>query len=83
MRIIHSDATSGIACITSPSPRWLSVQTNGGLSETQALEQLANKVLPNGTRYAIVADSVVPTDRTFRNAWEYTADSDSKTATSS
>ena len=83
MRIIHSAATSGIACITSPSPRWLSVQTNGGLSETQALEQLANKVLPNGTRYAIVADSVVPTDRTFRNAWEYTADSDSKTATSS
>ena len=83
MRIIHSNPSTGIAAITSPSPKWLAAELAGGLSETNALIKLANQVLPNGTKYAIVADSAVPTDRTFRNAWEYTVDSDSKTATSS
>jgi len=82
MRIIHSNSSTGIAGITSSSPRWLSVQIAAGDTETEAMIKLANKVLPNGTRYAIVADSAVPTDRTFRNAWEYTADSDSRTASS-
>lgn len=35
------------------------------------IEQVASKDVPNGVAYEIVSDSVVPADRTFRNAWKY------------
>jgi hypothetical protein len=41
---------------------------------------IANKDLPTGTKYEIVEDNVIPTDRTFRNAWEYEAGSNEKTS---
>ena len=31
------------------------------------------KDIPDGVEYAIVDASAIPTDRTFRNAWEYQA----------
>jgi len=31
------------------------------------------KDIPEGAEYAIVDVSDIPSDRTFRNAWEYTA----------
>ena len=31
------------------------------------------KDIPEGTEYAIVDVADIPEDRTFRNAWEYTA----------
>jgi len=31
------------------------------------------KDIPEGAEYAIVDTADVPSDRTFRNAWEYTA----------
>ena len=34
------------------------------------MEELAKKVVPTGLKYKIVDDEVIPTDRTFRNAWE-------------
>jgi len=37
---------------------------------------LANKDLPTGTKYEIIADSVDLSDRTFRDAWTYTANAD-------
>ena len=37
---------------------------------TEGLEELAQKDVPTGLKYKIVEDSVIPTDRSFRNAWE-------------
>tara|TARA_R110002020_G_scaffold455933_1_gene672196 strand:- start:405 stop:617 length:213 start_codon:yes stop_codon:yes gene_type:complete len=37
---------------------------------TGTMEELAQKDVPTGLKYKIVEDSVIPTDRTFRNAWE-------------
>ena len=33
------------------------------------INELVNRVVPAGASYEIVDDSVIPTDRTFRNAW--------------
>ena len=35
-----------------------------------SISELAQKDVPAGTPYLIVEDDVVPSDRTFRNAWE-------------
>jgi len=35
------------------------------------IEQIANKDVPAGKPYKIVDVADIPTDRTFRNAWEY------------
>ena len=37
------------------------------------IEEIAAKDVPQGKPYKIVNASDIPTDRTFRNAWEYTA----------
>ena len=34
-------------------------------------EQIAAKDVPVGVPYKIVEADTIPTDRTFRNAWEY------------
>ena len=41
--------------------------------ETMTIEEIAAKDVPAGKPYKIVDASDIPTDRTFRNAWEYTA----------
>jgi hypothetical protein len=35
------------------------------------IEQIADKDVPAGKPYKIVDVADIPTDRTFRNAWEY------------
>lgn len=35
------------------------------------IEEIAAKDVPPGTPYKIVDVSEIPTDRTFRDAWEY------------
>ena len=35
------------------------------------IEEIAAKDVPAGTPYKIVDVADIPTDRTFRNAWEY------------
>lgn len=37
------------------------------------LEEIIAKDVPPGVPYKIVDAADIPTDRTFRNAWEYTA----------
>jgi len=37
------------------------------------VEEIAQKDVPSGRPYKIVDASEVPSDRTFRNAWEYQA----------
>ena len=69
MRLIYDN--SGVAAVVIPAPNFLA-QLEGTLEEK--LIHIANKDLPTGTKYEIIADSVDLSDRTFRNAWTYTAD---------
>jgi hypothetical protein len=58
-RIIYPTDDGGVAVIV-PAP-------NCGLT----IEQIAEKDVPTGKEYQIVNVTDVPSDRTFRNAWEY------------
>lgn len=58
-RIIYPTPEGGVAVIV-PAPEC-------GLS----IEEIAAKDVPAGVEYKIIDASEVPTDRTFRNAWEY------------
>ena len=69
MRLIYDN--SGVAAVVTPTPKFLAELT-GTLEEK--LIHIANKDLPTGTKYEIIADSVDLSDRAFRNAWTYTAD---------
>jgi len=68
MRLIYDNG--GVAAVIVPAPKFLA-QLEGTLEEK--LIHIANKDLPTGTKYEIIADSVDLSDRTFRGAWEYTA----------
>lgn len=57
-RIIYKTDEGGVAVIV-PAP-------NSGLS----IEEVAKKDVPAGKEYFIVDASEIPSDRTFRNAWE-------------
>ena len=59
-RIIYPTDDGGVAII---------IPSECGLT----IEQIAAKDVPVGKPYKIVDASEIPTDRTFRNAWEYTA----------
>jgi hypothetical protein len=58
-RIIYPTDEGGVAVII-PAP-------NCGLT----IEDIAAKDVPVGKPYKIIDVSEVPSDRTFRNAWEY------------
>jgi len=64
-RIIYPTDTGGVAIIV-PAPEWLAQEGN-------TVELLAIKDVPEGKPYKIIDTDDVPSDRTFRNAWEYTA----------
>lgn len=57
-RIIYANDEGGVSIIV-PAPEC-------GLT----IEQIAAKDVPAGKEYKIVYVSDIPTDRTFRNAWE-------------
>jgi len=75
MRIIYDN--SGVAAVLIPAPKFLATLTG---TDEEKLIHIANKQLPTGTKYEIIADSVDLSDRTFRDAWTYTAGSDEKTS---
>jgi len=58
-RIIYPTDDGGVAVIV-PAP-------NCGLT----IEQIAEKDVPTGKEYQIVDVADIPSDRTFRDAWEY------------
>ena len=60
MKIIFKNEDNSIGIIT-PSDEALSFAT---------IEQIAEKDVPHNLPYWIVEGSVIPTDRTFRSAWE-------------
>ena len=75
MRLIYDN--SGKAAVLTPAPKFLAQLTG---TDEEKLIHIANKDLPTGTKYEIIADSVDLSDKTFRNAWTYTAGSDEKTS---
>ena len=75
MKLIYN--ISGVAAIVIPSTDFLATLTG---TEEEKMIHLANKDLPTGTKYEIIADSVDLSDRAFRNAWTYTVGSDEKTS---
>lgn len=60
-RIIYQTDEGGVAIII-PAPEAL---------ETMTIEEIAAKDVPAGKEFKIIDTVDVPTDRTFRNAWEY------------
>jgi hypothetical protein len=58
-RIIYPDDNGGVSIIVPAIECGLSI------------EQIAEKDVPAGKPFKIVDVSDIPTDRTFRNAWEY------------
>ena len=58
-RIIYPTDDGGVAIV---------IPANCGLT----IEQIAAKDVPAGKPYQIVDIADIPSDRTFRNAWEYT-----------
>lgn len=62
-RIIYPTDEGGVAVLI-PAPEWLAQEGN-------TLEALAAKDVPAGKPWKIVDAADIPTDRTFRAAWEY------------
>ena len=60
-RIIYKNPDNSVSIIV-PTQEYL---------ETHTIEELALKDVPANTPYKIVDVSEIPSDRTFRNAWEY------------
>jgi hypothetical protein len=60
-RIIYPNDNGGVSILI-PSPEYLAEHT---------IEELAAKDVPAGKPYKIVDVVDIPTDRTFRDAWEY------------
>ena len=58
MKIIYKTQENTVSVIIA-SPEW-----------SGTLEELAQKDVPTGLKYKIVDDEAIPSDRTFRNAWE-------------
>jgi len=75
MRIIYDNG--GVAAVITPAPKFLDTLTG---TDEEKMIHLANKDLPTGTKYEIIGDDVDLSDRSFRNAWEYTAGAGEKTS---
>ena len=58
MRIIYKTLENTVSVLL-PSPNW-----------SGTMEELAQKDVPTGLKYKIVEDSDIPSDRSFRDAWE-------------
>ena len=73
MRILYSQE-DGVLAVTVPAPKYmqhLRDTANREVTDTEIMAHIAQKDLPNGRAFEVVEDSDVPTDRTFRNAWEH------------
>jgi len=62
-RIIYPNNDGGVSILI-PTEEYLTDHT---------IEELAAKDVPAGKPFKIVDVADIPSDRTFRNAWEYTA----------
>ena len=62
-RVIYPNDDGGVSIVI-PAPEWLAQEGN-------TMEVLAQMRVPEGAPYKIVDVADIPTDRTFRNAWEF------------
>jgi hypothetical protein len=60
-RIIYPTVDGGVVVLI-PTSEYL---------EDHTIEEIAEKDVPTGVEYKIVDVSEIPSDRTFRSAWEY------------
>ena len=60
-RIIYPNDEGGVSIVI-PTDEYL---------ETHTIEEVAAKDVPAGKPYKIIDVSEIPSDWTFRNAWEY------------
>ena len=58
MKILYTVSPKTVSILV-PSSEW-----------SGTMEELAQKDVPSGLKYKIVEDEVIPTDHTFREAWE-------------
>jgi hypothetical protein len=63
-RIIYTNDDGGVVILI-PTPECLTERT---------IEEIAAKDVPAGKQYKIIDSTDIPTDRTFRNAWEAVID---------
>lgn len=63
-RIIYTNDDGGVVILI-PTPDCLATRT---------IEEIAAKDVPAGKPYKIITTDDIPTDRTFRNAWEAVID---------
>ena len=70
MRVIYPQ-DNGILGVIIPAPKFMDSLTD--MTEIEKLRHVADKALDTGIKYEIVEDDYVPSDRSFRNAWEYVA----------
>ena len=63
MYVIYPNDEGGVSIII-PTPEAF---------ETMTIEEIAAKDVPAGKPFKIVDVADIPSDRTFRNAWEYSA----------
>ena len=75
MKIIYD--FEGVASVMVPAPKFLATLTG---TDEEKIIYVANKDLPTGTKYEIIGDDVDLSDRTFRNAWTYTAGDNERTS---
>jgi hypothetical protein len=62
-RIIYPNDDGGVSILI-PTPEYL---------EDHTIQELAAKDVPAGKSFKIVDVADIPSDRTFRDAWEYQA----------
>jgi hypothetical protein len=78
MKIIYSttnDKGEAILAQLIPAPKFLATLTG---TDEEKLIHIANKDLPTGTPYEITDEDL--SDRSFRNAWRYTAGDTERTS---
>ena len=75
MKIIYD--SEGVAAVMVAAPKFLATLTG---TDEEKIIYVANKDLPTGTKYEIIGDDVDLSDRTFRNAWTYTAGDNERTS---
>ena len=66
MRLIYDNG--GTAAVVIPAPKFLASLSG---TDEEKMIHLANKDIPTGTKYEITDADL--SDRSFRNAWEYTS----------
>ena len=67
-RILYTHETAGTLSIITPAPQVLT-EINPATGNLWTVEDIAKKDVPTGSKYKIIEDTDVPTDRTFRDAW--------------